>query len=1033
MTVFVTLLLLLFSDTAFSSCVNDCTYEPTCLELGYKQNINCPNGYIVCPLDSSYKWCKQYTCEDGRYKKQKFTDIGYECTQVNYHGHTCYDCVCNPPFDYIWNMKNAGQAILNGNKACNGNYSQCIPQCVGISVPDNNAEVTETCEACGNTYITGFKCKDGYQGDDCLTIKQCPAGSATSVDKCVSAPELGDEIVGYSGETPCYKCLEPSCEEGTSTDYNNPNNCGSSGSDGWISEATGIYIDGKQCYRCVAKTCPSEYIISPDDCVASGSKGFELNLNDPCYEGENIKYSCKSNGCESGLSSSYDSTEACTIAMRYASDIGVSYSQSTSDYDGNLPCYSCSCNCSAYSWTSSNVGDFGKVAGDVCCNGTNYASCIADETKLPTPITTKPTNSHYVYTTYTACNGAYIKDIATSYECNTGYKGSNCSTPQECPVGSATSADKCEEASVLGNLIMGYSGDLPCYECLADCEEGTSTDYDNPNNCGSSGSDGWTSEGTGIYIDGKQCYRCVAKTCSDTYKSYVSECGASGAKGYDLNTEQVCYAGDDMKYTCKTDGCGSGLSASYNSASACMNGLGYASTAGVTYAASSTDYDGNTPCYACSCNCSSSYPWTTSNVGTYGKVDGDVCCNGTNYSSCAINETKLPSAITVPDHGIAVETTYKACNDTQSQNVITDFVCEMNYVKNYNNKLCIPCTIGSVYHADGNCTEFGSQNYHNKTFGQKIPPIGVVFQINHHNQGTAGRVVALKDLKLNDGSLGYYAYRESIYHWWYGHPDAMNPYNMNGIPMTWGYAPSNYISPVSSNGGFTVMSSNGRATTELLIQYGLNSYGDTLTDAQNTPTAAMAARFLKLPEMYDAVMNDMWNAAEFMEGLYPGVEYLNDWYLPSLGELYMLSGNHTILNGTYNSSMSTYFAGKTNETLNNLANDGELLSYYDNNSSFFHEDQTIAEELSGFYISSNSYLNVSKYFAYNIDTDSVRPFATKAAPNINLKARAVMNFDKCPTGYSIYPMSKIYSPSVPAHYNLLYSGRTNPGLMCRLI
>lgn len=74
-------------------CGEDCIEQPSCADLGYKQDISCKNGYITCPFNSSYKWCKEYTCEDGRYysKPLNSTD-GYFCNAVKYHGLTCYDC-----------------------------------------------------------------------------------------------------------------------------------------------------------------------------------------------------------------------------------------------------------------------------------------------------------------------------------------------------------------------------------------------------------------------------------------------------------------------------------------------------------------------------------------------------------------------------------------------------------------------------------------------------------------------------------------------------------------------------------------------------------------------------------------------------------------------------------------------------------------------------------------------------------------------------------------------------------------------------
>ena len=73
-------------------CGEDCTTPPTCSQLGYKKDIYCPDGFITCPFDTSYKWCKEYTCEDGRYYSSPLAG-DYTCSKADYHGLTCYDCV----------------------------------------------------------------------------------------------------------------------------------------------------------------------------------------------------------------------------------------------------------------------------------------------------------------------------------------------------------------------------------------------------------------------------------------------------------------------------------------------------------------------------------------------------------------------------------------------------------------------------------------------------------------------------------------------------------------------------------------------------------------------------------------------------------------------------------------------------------------------------------------------------------------------------------------------------------------------------
>ena len=85
-------LLLLPFNVSAQVCGQDCIDRPSCAELGYKQNITCTEGYITCPFDSSYKWCKQYTCKDGYYYDKPVSSFYIICEATDYHGNTCYDC-----------------------------------------------------------------------------------------------------------------------------------------------------------------------------------------------------------------------------------------------------------------------------------------------------------------------------------------------------------------------------------------------------------------------------------------------------------------------------------------------------------------------------------------------------------------------------------------------------------------------------------------------------------------------------------------------------------------------------------------------------------------------------------------------------------------------------------------------------------------------------------------------------------------------------------------------------------------------------
>ncbi|MBQ8870349.1 MAG: hypothetical protein IJ019_03125 [Alphaproteobacteria bacterium] len=726
MNIVIVTLLLMFPVDVFAACSSDCVVEPTCHELGYRQNINCPNGYISCPLDPSYKWCKQYKCSDGRYNSQYTNEVGWDCEDVPYHGLSCLDCLCKAPSEFRWNSDNIGSGILSGKKACNGNYEKCYSPCVAadFNLPAN-AELI-TCTACGKTVKTGFKCKEGYTGSRCTTTVACPAGSATDAEKCLDDSEfISTNIKGYSGDKPCYECRSTVCETGTSQAYIDAELCGNSG--GWTSRPTQLNPD---CYECVAKTCSSDYQLQSSNCVTTGNKGYKLDDNDTCYEGNNQKHKCIPNGCNSGNDTSYLTVETC------------------------------------------------------------------------------------------------------------------------------------------------------------------------------------------------------------------------------------------------------------------MNAKGYKSPYGVSIAQVSDDYDGETPCYKCTCKCGDEYKWTEENVGKYSKVDGTVCCNGTNYSDCSVDKDSFPT-IEIPNNAKPNHSTFKICNETKEYEAVTGWECAMNYVRNYNRTSCIPCSIGSVYHADGNCTEYGSSNFWVKTFTDNIPPIGVVFQINDPNKGTAGRVVSLRDLKLTNSTP-----ITNMRYWYQGQGNKLyHPYS-GSSPMLWGGSSlkAEDLSDEKVNGKV--------ATAKLIAKSG---WSDNLT----VPIAAMAAYYLKLPEYYDG-SKGIWDDEMFLDGLKPGNSGILDWYLPSANELKVIlaKGQTYFDNSTEPQDLTGEYYGLASQvtnTLVELANNEVLKDKYKN--SLY--DQIPAETMEGVYMSSSvNSNNTLQYQSVNVNSKDVE-YVSRVSPNTGgaIKARAVLNFDKCPYGMTIYPNS----------------------------
>lgn len=172
MKLFVALFLFILPITAnASNCKVGCVDMPTCEDLGYSKTIRCGNGsdVVLCPFDSSYKWCKQYSCEDGKYRSSAPTgEEGWSCPEVSYNGLKCYNCSCKPSDDCIYNSQNQGSGTLS-NRCCNGNYKKCITNCPGNkNYPKNSTPTYSACLDCGKTimYISGFTCNEGYVKSD---------------------------------------------------------------------------------------------------------------------------------------------------------------------------------------------------------------------------------------------------------------------------------------------------------------------------------------------------------------------------------------------------------------------------------------------------------------------------------------------------------------------------------------------------------------------------------------------------------------------------------------------------------------------------------------------------------------------------------------------------------------------------------------------------------------------------------------------------------------------------------------------------
>ncbi len=215
MKLLVSLFLLVFPLKSFadSDCY-DSIEQPVCAELGYVNDFDCKNETtLVCPFDPSYKWCKQYACEDGGYYNGAQEGDGWDCSKLKYHGLSCYICECTADDSCKYSEEYRGEGILDG-KCCNGLYRKCEPDCpIGlVRIPKNATAVRSKCWACGQEYLynSDYSCNPGYTKSDdnkkCIEAL-CEDGYSIdyqSADDCNEGEVF--ETKGKSGELLCGKC-----------------------------------------------------------------------------------------------------------------------------------------------------------------------------------------------------------------------------------------------------------------------------------------------------------------------------------------------------------------------------------------------------------------------------------------------------------------------------------------------------------------------------------------------------------------------------------------------------------------------------------------------------------------------------------------------------------------------------------------------------------------------------------------------------------------------------------------------------------
>ncbi|MBR2298995.1 MAG: hypothetical protein IJ870_00280 [Alphaproteobacteria bacterium] len=276
-----------YDEVCGDSCMDKNGTLPTCEELGYSQNRFCPEGYITCPFDESYIWCKQYSCDVGGFVSADAVEShraqGYLCQKTRFHGLTCYDCDNVDKSVCIYDQTNKGEGTLSGTRCADGSYTECTKACAAkdksASLPQvaGVIPIYQSCMSCGvkETIVTGFECAENYvKNNNTCEPTGCPRPS-----------NYTDILYTASDMTDCSAKAHP---------------------EGWLFEQKGK-SGGKNCSRCVPKACPLGFEAKLATCPNETGYSYERNG----YSGDDVCGYCNDLKCIAPYSDRYQKIDNC--------------------------------------------------------------------------------------------------------------------------------------------------------------------------------------------------------------------------------------------------------------------------------------------------------------------------------------------------------------------------------------------------------------------------------------------------------------------------------------------------------------------------------------------------------------------------------------------------------------------------------------------------------------------------------------------------------------------------------------------------
>jgi hypothetical protein len=555
-------------------------------------------GGVVCN-DSTGNYFEEGSCPAGYVDFSTVDQDKYECGNSLLCDRCCNNVRCKSKFKKCEN--NSVPASTNPDDICQEpkpdntiKYTKCVcpkpdyeQTCVGKGVTTSG---NYCIDSDGKTFWSACQCESGYfetsysnikcpsnctygclnlgtytplpgtsnycwSGAECAP-EPCKTGYSTTQPTCSEAIGYKLSTSGYSGDSPCYACVDLPCDSGYSTSVEE-SDCGAG-----ETYSTSGYSGGIPCGMCSDAACPTGYSTDISSCedgyklVTNGSSGTK-----PCRK-------CEVKVCPTGYSTLYASAADCKTDNAYES-----WTLETNGLSGPDKCGKCICSGLCKDTYTGSIPMYASATTETC-TACGVTKTIRTGYKCPDGTKVNAAGSECVctgagYPIKAQCEGIYRFSLCKNPD-------GGCYAPYDCKDGAARFVSNCGTSGDKG-WTLGDSDNYGCSKCVKNtCPTGYSTET-------TSCEDGYklSTSSTSGYAGDSPCYKCVAKTCEDY--GYRSTSQQTSAGELFKTTERVQCG--DVSRPCYVAGTachlenGTYYSAMYNSCAIWCRGLaGYDST-----------------------------------------------------------------------------------------------------------------------------------------------------------------------------------------------------------------------------------------------------------------------------------------------------------------------------------------------------------------------------------------------------------------------------------------------------------------------